>query len=208
MKTSRAPGSLREYGRRSDRVGERVILKISVIGCGYVGLVTGACLADSGNDVVCVDIDQAKVDLLLAGGVPIYEPGLAELIERNRESGCIEFTTDRRRAVEHGDVIFIAVATPMSESGEADLTYVYSAAADIGSHMDRYKVVVDKSTVPVGTADQVRAIIREKAKHDFDVVSNPEFLKEGTAISDFMKPDRVVIGGDSKRAIEVMREPL
>jgi UDPglucose 6-dehydrogenase len=181
-------------------------LKISVIGCGYVGLVTGACLADSGNDVVCVDIDQAKVDQLLAGGVPIYEPGLAELIERNRESGCIDFTTDRRRGVEHGDVIFIAVATPMGESGEADLSYVYSVADDIGSHMDRYKVVVDKSTVPVGTADEVRAIIHKKAKHEFDVVSNPEFLKEGTAIADFMKPDRVVVGSDSKRALDIMRE--
>ena len=181
-------------------------MKISVIGCGYVGLVTGACLADSGNDVVCVDIDQAKIDQLLAGGVPIYEPGLAELIERNRENGCIDFTTDRRRGIEHGDVIFIAVATPMSESGEADLSYVYSAADDIGSYMDRYKVVVDKSTVPVGTADEVRAIIRKKAKHEFDVVSNPEFLKEGTAIADFMKPDRVVIGGDSKRALDIMRE--
>ena len=181
-------------------------MKISVIGCGYVGLVTGACLADSGNDVVCVDIDQAKIDLLLAGGVPIYEPGLAELIERNRENGCIDFTTDRRRGIEHGDVIFIAVATPMGDSGEADLSYVYSAADDIGSHMDRYKVVVDKSTVPVGTADEVRAIIRKKAKHEFDVVSNPEFLKEGTAIADFMKPDRVVIGGDSKRALDIMRE--
>jgi UDPglucose 6-dehydrogenase len=181
-------------------------LKISVIGCGYVGLVTGACLADSGNDVVCVDIDQAKVDLLLAGGVPIYEPGLAELIERNRENGCIDFTTDGRRGIEHGDVIFIAVATPMSDSGEADLSHVFSAADDIGSHMDRYKVVVDKSTVPVGTADKVRAIIREKAKCEFDVVSNPEFLKEGTAIADFMKPDRVVIGGDSKRALELMEE--
>jgi UDPglucose 6-dehydrogenase len=181
-------------------------LKISVIGSGYVGLVTGACLADSGNDVICVDIDQAKVDRLLAGEVPIYEPGLAELIARNREMGCIDFTTDRQRGVEHGDVIFIAVATPMSESGEADLSYVYSAADDIGSHMDRYKVVVDKSTVPVGTADEVRAIIRKKAKHEFDVVSNPEFLKEGTAIADFMKPDRVVIGGDSKRALDIMRE--
>ena len=181
-------------------------MKISVIGCGYVGLVTGACLADSGNDVVCVDIDQAKVDRLLGGGVPIYEPGLAELIERNRENGCIDFTTDRRRGIEHGDVIFIAVATPTSESGEANLAHVYSAADDIGSHMDRYKVVVDKSTVPVGTADEVRAIIRKKAKHEFDVVSNPEFLKEGTAIADFMKPDRVVIGGDSKRALEIMRE--
>jgi UDPglucose 6-dehydrogenase len=181
-------------------------LKISVIGCGYVGLVTGACLADSGNDVVCVDIDQAKVDRLLEGEVPIYEPGLAELIERNREMGCIDFTTDRQRGVEHGDVIFIAVATPMSQSGEADLSYVYAVAEDIGSYLDRYKVVVDKSTVPVGTADEVRAIIGKNAKHEFDVVSNPEFLKEGTAIADFMKPDRVVIGGDSKRALDIMRE--
>jgi UDPglucose 6-dehydrogenase len=181
-------------------------VKISVIGSGYVGLVTGACLADSGNDVVCVDIDQAKIDVLLAGGVPIYEPGLAELIARNRENGSIDFTTDRRRGIEHGDVIFIAVATPMSESGEADLSYVFSAADDIGTYMDRYKVVVDKSTVPVGTADPVRAIIGRKAGHEFDVVSNPEFLKEGTAIADFTKPDRVVVGGDSKRAFEVMRE--
>jgi UDPglucose 6-dehydrogenase len=182
------------------------MLKISVIGCGYVGLVTAACLADSGNDVVCVDIDQAKVDRLLAGEIPIYEPGLAELIERNREMGSIDFTTDRQRGVEHGDVIFIAVATPMSEGGEADLSYVYSVANDIGSYLDRYKVIVDKSTVPVGTADEVRAIIREKARHEFDVVSNPEFLKEGTAIADFMKPDRVVIGSDSKRALDTMRE--
>ncbi|BBY02315.1 UDP-glucose dehydrogenase family protein [Mycobacterium seoulense] len=181
-------------------------MKISVIGCGYVGLVTGACLADSGNDVVCVDIDQAKVDELLAGGVPIYEPGLAELIARNRENGSIDFTTDRRRAIEHGDVIFIAVATPMSENGEADVSHVHAAAGDIGEYLDRYKVVVDKSTVPVGTADDVRAIIGRKAKHAFDVVSNPEFLKEGTAVTDFIKPDRVVIGGDSKRAVEIMRE--
>jgi UDPglucose 6-dehydrogenase len=185
---------------------ERATLKISVIGSGYVGLVTGACLADTGNDVVCVDIDQAKVDQLLAGGVPIYEPGLAELIVRARENGCIDFTTDRRRGVEHGDVIFITVATPMSESGEADLSQVYSVADDIGSYIDRYKVVVEKSTVPVGTADEVRAIIRKKAKHEFDLVSNPEFLKEGTAIADFTKPDRVVIGGDSKRALDIMQE--
>lgn len=181
-------------------------MKISVIGCGYVGLVTGACLADSGNDVLCVDIDQAKIDLLLAGGVPIYEPGLAELIERNRENGCIDFTTDGRRAIQHGDVIFIAVATPMSANGEADLSYIYAAADDIGSHIDRYKVIVDKSTVPVGSADEVHAIIRRKAQSEFDIVSNPEFLKEGTAIADFTKPDRVVIGAESKRAIEVMRE--
>jgi UDPglucose 6-dehydrogenase len=190
-----------------DRSGiEGGILKISVLGSGYVGLVTGACLADSGNDVVCVDIDQAKIDRLLAGEVPIYEPRLAELIEGNRENGLIDFTTDMRRGIEHGDVIFIAVPTPMGESGAADLTHVYSAASDIGSHMDRYKVVVNKSTVPVGTADEVRAIIRKKTKHEFDVVSNPEFLKQGKAIADFMQPDRVVIGGDSKRALDIMRE--
>jgi UDPglucose 6-dehydrogenase len=181
-------------------------LKISVIGSGYVGLVTGACLADIGNDVVCVDIDQAKIDQLLTGGVPIYEPGLAELIARSRENGCIDFTTDKRRGIEHADVIFIAVATPMSESGAADLSYVCSAAEDIGSYLDRYKVVVDKSTVPIGTAETVRAIIRNKAKHEFDIVSNPEFLKQGKAVADFMKPDRVVIGSDSGRALEIMRE--
>lgn len=181
-------------------------MKISVIGCGYVGLVTGACLADSGNDVICVDIDQAKVDELLAGGVPIYEPGLSELIARNRENGSIDFTTDRRRAIEHGDVIFVAVATPMRANGEADVSHVHAAADDIGMYLDRYKVIVDKSTVPVGTAEEVRAIIGRRAKHEFDVVSNPEFLKEGSAVTDFMKPDRVVIGSDSKRAVEIMRE--
>ncbi|BBX46113.1 UDP-glucose/GDP-mannose dehydrogenase family protein [Mycobacterium cookii] len=181
-------------------------MKISVIGCGYVGLVTGACLADSGNDVVCVDIDQGKVDQLLGGVSPFYEPGLGELLDRNRENGCIDFTTDRRYGIEHGDVIFIAVPTPTRESGEADLSYVYAVADDIGSYMDRYKVVVDKSTVPVGTAEEVREIIRKKAKHEFDVVSNPEFMKEGTAIADFTKPDRVVIGGDSQRALDIMRE--
>lgn len=181
-------------------------MKITIIGCGYVGLVTGACFADSGNDVVCVDIDKSKIDLLQAGGVPIFEPGLSELIARSRENRLIDFTTDTQRGIEHGDVIFIAVATPMRTTGEADLSYVYAAARDIGSYMDRYKVVVDKSTVPVGTADQVRSIIAETAKHEFDIVSNPEFLKEGTAIADFLKPDRVVVGGDSKRALEIMRE--
>lgn len=166
----------------------------------------GACLADSGNDVVCVDIDKAKIDLLLAGGVPIFEPGLAELIARSRENGLIDFTTDKQRGIEHGDVIFIAVPTPMGESGAADLSHVFSAAADIGSYMDRYKVVVDKSTVPVGTADKVRAIIRTKTTHEFDVVSNPEFLKQGKAIADFMQPDRVVIGSDSERALKVMED--
>ncbi|ORA17757.1 UDP-glucose dehydrogenase family protein [Mycobacterium arosiense] len=181
-------------------------MKISIIGSGYVGLVTGACLADSGNDVICIDIDQAKIDRLLGGEIPIYEPRLAELIAGSRENGLIDFTTDRQRAIEHGDVIFIAVPTPMGEGGAADLTYVYSAANDIGTYMDRYKVVVSKSTVPVGTADKIRAIIRRKAKHEFDVVSNPEFLKQGKAIADFMQPDRVVIGGDSERALAIMRE--
>lgn len=181
-------------------------MKISVIGSGYVGLVTGACLADSGNEVVCVDTDQAKIDQLLAGEVPIYEPRLAELIAGSRENGLIDFTTDIGRGIEHADVIFIAVPTPMGEGGAADLNHVYSAAADIGSYMDRYKVVVNKSTVPVGTADEVRAIISKNAKHEFDVVSNPEFLKQGKAIADFMQPDRVVIGGDSERALDIMRE--
>lgn len=181
-------------------------MKISVIGSGYVGLVTGACLADSGNEVLCVDIDQAKIDRLLAGEVPIYEPRLAELIEGSRENGLIDFTTDMRKGIEHADVIFIAVPTPMGESGAADLSHVYSAADDIGTYMDRYKVVVNKSTVPVGTADEVRGIIRKKTQHEFDVVSNPEFLKQGKAIADFMQPDRVVIGGDSERALDIMRE--
>lgn len=181
-------------------------LKISVIGSGYVGLVTGACLADSGNDVVCVDIDESKVATLLGGGVPIYEPGLAELIARSRESDLIDFTTDMRRGVEHGDVIFIAVPTPMGESGAADLTQVFSVAGDIGTYMNGYKVIVNKSTVPVGTADKVEEIIRGKTTGVFDVVSNPEFLKQGKAIPDFMQPDRVVIGTDSKRALEIMRE--
>ena len=181
-------------------------MKISVIGSGYVGLVTGACLADSGNEVLCVDIDKAKIDLLLAGGVPIFEPGLAEMIARNRTNGLIDFTSDKKRGIEHGDVVFIAVPTPMSESGAADLSHVYSAAEDIGIYMDRYKVVVDKSTVPVGTADEVRAIIRSKTDHDFDVVSNPEFLKQGKAVTDFMQPDRVVVGTDSQRALDIMRE--
>jgi UDPglucose 6-dehydrogenase len=181
-------------------------MNITVIGTGYVGLVTGVCFADSGNDVLCVDVDKAKVDTLLSGGVPIYEPGLAELIARNREDKRLDFTTDVRRGVEHGEVIFIAVGTPMSTTGHANLSYVFTVAKDIGSHMNGYKVVVDKSTVPVGTADKVREIIAAQTSQEFDVVSNPEFLKEGTAISDFMKPDRVVVGGDSKRAMAIMRE--
>ena len=181
-------------------------MKVTVIGCGYVGLVTGACLADNGNDVVCVDTDRAKIDQLLAGGVPIYEPGLAELIARARENGCIDFTMDTRRGVEHGDVIFIAVATPVTEDGGPDLASVYSVARDIGSYMNDYTVVVAKSTVPVGTCDAIREVLGGRARHEFDICSNPEFLKEGTAIADFMKPDRVVVGGDSRRALDIMRE--
>ena len=181
-------------------------MNITVLGTGYVGLVTGACLADSGNDVVCVDVDKIKIDMLLSGKIPIYEPGLEELVERNKEEGRLSFTTDLEHGVKHGDVIFVAVGTPMKTYGEANLSYVYEAAESIGGFMDGYKVIVDKSTVPVGTADKVRDIIKNKTIHDFDMISCPEFLKEGTAINDFMKPDRIVVGGDSKRAIDIMRE--
>jgi UDPglucose 6-dehydrogenase len=181
-------------------------MNLAVIGTGYVGLVTGACFADSGNDVTCVDIDQAKIEALNAGKVPIYEPGLKELIDRSREEMRIKFTTSVREGVAGADIVFIAVGTPMGDDGKADLSYVFTAAEEIGAHLKGYTVVVDKSTVPVGTADQVRAIIAAQTKEEFDLVSNPEFLKEGTAIADFMKPDRVVVGGDSKKALELMRE--
>jgi len=181
-------------------------MNIAVIGTGYVGLVTGACFADSGNDVVCVDVDEAKIGKLNSGAVPIYEPGLKDLIDRSREEGRIRFSTSTKEGVEDADVVFIAVGTPMSDDGKADLSYVRAAATEIGRHMNGYTVVVDKSTVPVGTADEVRAIISAQTTQEFDVISNPEFLKEGNAIADFMKPDRVVVGGDSKRAIELMRD--
>jgi UDPglucose 6-dehydrogenase len=181
-------------------------MNIAIIGTGYVGLVTGTCFADSGNDVVCVDIDQAKIDLLKAGKVPIYEPGLEELIARNREEGRLSFTTSMYSAVPDAEIVFLAVGTPMSDDGKANLSYVYAAAKEIGKHIKDYTVVVDKSTVPVGTATEVKRIIAAETSEEFDVVSNPEFLKEGTAINDFMKPDRVVVGGDSKRALDLMRE--
>jgi len=181
-------------------------MKISVIGTGYVGLVTGTCLAESGNDVVCMDIDARKIELLNSGTVPIYEPGLEELIRRNTAHGRLSFTTDMAVAVRSAAVIFIAVGTPPGEDGSADLKYVLGAAREIGRYMNGYKVVINKSTVPVGTADKVRAAVASKNKHKFDVVSNPEFLKEGAAIEDFMKPDRVVIGADSPRAIELMND--
>ncbi len=181
-------------------------MKISVIGTGYVGLVTGTCLAESGNDVICMDIDSRKIEMLQSGAVPIYEPGLEELIRRNVEHGRLSFTTDMSHAVTHSDVIFIAVGTPPGEDGSADLKYVLGAAQEIGKCMNGYKVVVNKSTVPVGTGDKVRTAVAARTKHNFDVVSNPEFLKEGAAIEDFMKPDRVVIGVESRRATAIMQD--
>ncbi len=181
-------------------------MKISVIGSGYVGLVAGTCFADSGNDVVCVDNDASKIDALNAGRIPIYEPGLEELIVRNVREKRLTFTTDLSGAVGQSDVVFVAVGTPPGENGEADLQHVLAAARDIAKAMKRYTVVVDKSTVPVGTADRVRVEIKMHTDVEFDVVSNPEFLKEGAAIDDFMKPDRVVIGADSERARKLMGE--
>jgi UDPglucose 6-dehydrogenase len=181
-------------------------MKISVIGTGYVGLVTGTCLAESGNDVICMDIDARKIGLLNTGTVPIYEPGLEELVKRNTAHERLTFTTDMAAAVRKSDIIFIAVGTPPGEDGSADLKHVLGAAREIGKHMNGYKVVVNKSTVPVGTADKVRAAVTSQTRFKCDVVSNPEFLKEGAAIDDFMKPDRVVIGADGPKAALLMQE--
>jgi UDPglucose 6-dehydrogenase len=176
-------------------------LKVSVIGSGYVGLVTGTCLADIGNDVVCLDLDPSKIETLNSGGVPIYEPGLKEMIARNRDAGRLRFTTDVLQSVAHGDIQFIAVGTPPDEDGSADMRHVLSAARAIGEHMRGFKLIVNKSTVPVGTGDQVRAVVEEAlgargidTQDAFTVASNPEFLKEGAAIADFMRPDRIIIG--------------
>jgi UDPglucose 6-dehydrogenase len=174
-------------------------MKVTIVGSGYVGLVTGACLADVGNHVVCLDVDARKIEILNDGGLPIHEPGLLESVTRNRAAGRLEFTTDVAYAVAHGELQFIAVGTPPDEDGSADLRYVIAAARSIGRHMDGFKVVVDKSTVPVGTADKVRAAIAEELAArgkapEFTVVSNPEFLKEGAAVEDFMRPDRIVVG--------------
>ncbi|WNG54798.1 UDP-glucose/GDP-mannose dehydrogenase family protein [Archangium gephyra] len=179
-------------------------MHIAIIGTGYVGLVAGTCFADSGNDVVCVDIDARKIAQLQQGEVPIYEPGLEELIRKNTRDRRLSFTTELASAVAHSQVVFIAVGTPEGESGEADLQYVLSAAEQVGRAMRQYTVVVDKSTVPVGTADKVREVISRVTEVEFDVVSNPEFLKEGAALDDFFKPDRVVIGAESERARKVM----
>jgi UDPglucose 6-dehydrogenase len=181
-------------------------MRISVIGTGYVGLVTGTCLAESGNDVICMDIDERKIEMLNSGKVPIYEPGLEELIKRNVAHDRLTFTTDMSKAVKKSDIIFIAVGTPPGEDGAADLKHVLDATRKIGRHMNGYKIIVNKSTVPVGTAEKVKAAVAAKTAHSFDVVSNPEFLKEGSAIEDFMKPDRVVIGVDSARATEIMQD--
>ncbi|HKX46222.1 MAG TPA: UDP-glucose/GDP-mannose dehydrogenase family protein [Planctomycetota bacterium] len=181
-------------------------MRIAVIGTGYVGLVAGTCFAESGNTVTCVDIDESKVQKLRDGVVPIYEPGLEELLKRNVHDGRLKFTTSYEEAVPGAHAVFIAVGTPPGEDGSADLKHVLAAARSIGKSMSGYTVVVDKSTVPVGTADRVRKVLEESTRHEFDVVSNPEFLKEGAAIDDFLKPDRVVIGSDSKRAAEVMDE--
>src|SRR5215211_5945784 len=181
-------------------------MKIAVVGSGYVGLVAGACLAENGNEVVCVDKDPAKVRMLQRGKIPIYEPGLEELVRRNRSEKRLTFTTALDRGVRSSQIIFIAVGTPTGEDGSADLQHVLTVARDAARAMNGYKVVVNKSTVPVGTAARVREVIRRETTHPFSVVSNPEFLKQGAAIDDFMKPDRVVVGAEDPRATELMKE--
>jgi UDPglucose 6-dehydrogenase len=186
-------------------------MNITIFGTGYVGLVTGACLADVGHNVLCMDVDQAKIAKLENGQIPIYEPGLENIVRHTVEAGRLCFTTDAEKAVRHSSLQFIAVGTPPDEDGSADLQYVTAVARSIGQYMDDYTVVVDKSTVPVGTADKVKAAVRGQLDSrglelEFDVVSNPEFLKEGAAINDFMKPDRIIIGCDSDRAADMLRE--
>ena len=186
-------------------------MKVTVIGTGYVGLVTGACLSEMGNHVVCLDVDARKIQILNDGGIPIHEPGLDAIVQRNRAAGRLQFTTDVEAAVAHGTLQFIGVGTPPDEDGSADMQYVLAAARSIGRHMTDYKVIVDKSTVPVGTADRVKAAVAEELQKrglqdtGFAVVSNPEFLKEGAAVEDCMRPDRIVVGADDERAILLMR---
>jgi UDPglucose 6-dehydrogenase len=185
-------------------------MRVTIFGSGYVGLVTGACLSDAGNDVLCVDVDAGKIERLKQGDVPIHEPGLEALIRKNAEAGRLRFTTDAAEGVRHGLFQLIAVGTPPDEDGSADLTHVLAVARTIGEHLTEYRVVIDKSTVPVGTADKVKAEIanalaKRVAHVEFDIVSNPEFLKEGAAIGDFMKPDRVIVGTDNPRVTELMR---
>ena len=187
------------------------MMKVTIFGTGYVGLVTGACLAEMGNRVICVDIDAAKIERLKRGEIPIYEPGLESIVRRNHASGQLDFTVDAAPAIAHGEVVFIAVGTPPDEDGSADLKYVLEVARTIGQHLDRYTVVVNKSTVPVGTADRVREAVTSElalrsATVGFDVVSNPEFLKEGAAVEDCLRPDRIIVGASSERAVAVLRK--
>ena len=185
-------------------------MRITIFGSGYVGLVTGACLADAGNTVVCVDVDERKIEMLKAGQIPIHEPGLDAVIKRNVDAGRLSFTTSAKAGVDHGQFQFVAVGTPPDEDGSADLRYVLAVASSIGEHMTEYKVIITKSTVPVGTADKVKDAVAmaqtaRSVAVEYDTVSNPEFLKEGAAINDFMKPDRVIVGTDSARATDLMR---
>ncbi len=179
-------------------------MKIAVVGTGYVGLVTGTCFAETGNEVTCIDIDQAKVDSLKKGKITIYEPGLEPIFDRNRKDGRLKFTTELEEGIKEAEVIFLALPTPPGEDGSADLKYILGVADHIGKVLDHYAVIVDKSTVPVGTAEKVHAKVAANAKTEFDVVSNPEFLREGVAVEDFMKPDRVVVGTTSERAKAIM----
>ncbi|MCL4157513.1 UNVERIFIED_CONTAM: hypothetical protein GTU68_066141, partial [Idotea baltica] len=181
-------------------------MKIAVVGTGYVGLVTGTCFAETGNDVICVDIDAGKVEKMRNGEVPIYEPHLDVLFERNIKQGRLQFTTDLKEGIKGAKIIFLALPTPPGEDGSADLSYVLGVAKELGRIIEEFVVIVDKSTVPVGTAEKVRAKVAENSREQFAVVSNPEFLREGFAVDDFMKPDRVVIGTSSERARKVMEE--
>jgi UDPglucose 6-dehydrogenase len=181
-------------------------MKIAVVGTGYVGLVTGTCFAETGNQVTCIDIDQQKVDKLSSGEITIYEPGLEKIFLRNLKEDRLHFTTNLKAGITDAKIIFLALPTPPGEDGSADLKYVLGVASDLGKILDQYAVIVDKSTVPVGTAEKVHQAIAENCKEEFDVVSNPEFLREGVAVEDFMKPDRVVIGTDSERAKKLMNE--
>ena len=186
-------------------------MNLTIIGTGYVGLVSGTCFAEMGNNVICVDNDKRKIDMLLKGKIPIWEPGLEEMVQRNHKEGRLHFTTDIKQAVENSDICFIAVGTPPDEDGSADLKYVLAVAKDIATYMNGHKIIADKSTVPIGTADKVKETVQtilneRKVDYTFDVVSNPEFLKEGDAINDSLKPDRIVVGTDNEDCAEIMRE--
>ena len=181
-------------------------MNVTVIGTGYVGLVTGACLADAGNNVFCLDVNQEKVALLNNGQIPIYEPGLEPIVKRNRDAGRLRFSADVAASVAHGELQLIAVGTPPDEDGTADMQYVLAAAEAIARHMKSYKVIATKSTVPVGTADKIREVLKKNTSQEFAVVSNPEFLKEGAAVDDFMRPERIVVGAEDPRAIALLRQ--